>query len=135
MLDLIRRLPSRFATRDEAVDALMQGGYTRGVAQWMTTNLVRGEAGFAWRLDFDAMQRLLDDFFVTDLWPVVESPGTQQDIHFVKASESSAISAAAVKRIEAVSGARVRLHHREGGHWIHAETPQAITDLLVEHLP
>jgi pimeloyl-ACP methyl ester carboxylesterase len=134
MLELIRRLPRQFASRDEAVDALMQGGYTRGVAQWMATNLVRGADGFVWRLEFDAMERLLRNFFDTDLWPVVESPGAQHDIHFVKASESSAISETAVRRIEAASGERVHLHRRDGGHWIHAESPEVITELLVRFL-
>ena len=64
----------------------------------MATNLVREGGGFVWTLDFDAMERLLRDFFVTDLWPVVESPAPEHDIHIVKASESSAISNAAVKR-------------------------------------
>ena len=134
MLDLIRRLPHRFATRDEATQALVAGGYTLGVAQWMATNLVRTDEGFAWKLDFDAMERLLNDFFTTDMWHVVESPAPGHDIHFLKASESSAISSAAVTRIEAISTGRVRLHHRDGGHWIHAESPQVVAELLIEHL-
>ena len=135
MLDLVRRLPQRFHTRDEAIEALTKGGYALGVAQWMATNLVRDDAGFVWKLDFEAMERLLRDFFTTDLWGVVESPAEGTDIHFLKASESSAISAEAVKRLEAAAGDRVHLHHRQGGHWIHAESPQVVTELLVEHLP
>jgi pimeloyl-ACP methyl ester carboxylesterase len=134
MLDLIHRLPSRFATRDEATQALVNGGYTLGVAQWMATNLARTGEGFAWKLDFSVMERLLDDFFTTDLWRVVESPAPGHDIHFLKASESSAISDAAVTRIDAASGAQVHLHHRQGGHWIHAESPQVVADLLIQQL-
>jgi pimeloyl-ACP methyl ester carboxylesterase len=135
MLDLVRRLPARFTTREEAIEGLTKGGYTLGVAQWMATNLVRQQDAFVWKLDFDAMERLLRDFFKTDLWQVVESPPEQLDVHFLKASESSAISADAVTRIEAAAGDRVHLHHRQGGHWIHAESPQVVTDLLVEQLP
>jgi pimeloyl-ACP methyl ester carboxylesterase len=141
MLELVRRLPTRFATREEAIDGLTKGGYAPGVAQWMASNLVRegdapaGSGSFVWKLDFDAMERLLRDFFRTDLWAVVESPTDRIDVHFLKASESSAISPEGVKRIEAVVGDRVHLHHRQGGHWIHAESPQVVTELLVEHLP
>ena len=135
MLDLVRRLPQRFQTRDEAIEALTKGGYALGVAQWMATNLVRDDTGFVWKLDFEAMERLLRDFFTTDLWGVVESPAEGADIHFLKASESSAISAEAVARLEAAGGGRVHLHHRQGGHWIHAESPEVVTELLVEHLP
>jgi esterase len=134
MLELIRRLPPQFASRDAATQAIVDCGYALGVAQWMATNLVRNGDAFVWKLDFDAMERLLNDFFVTDLWRVVESPGAQHDIHILKASESSAITEQAVKRIEAASGSNVHLHHRQGGHWIHAESPQVVADLLIEHL-
>jgi esterase len=141
MLDLVRRLPRRFNTREDAIEHLIEGGYSRGVAQWMASNLARvgdpstpGPA-FEWRLDFGAMERLMRDFFQTDLWNIVESPPAGLDIHMVKASESSAISAHAVKRLEAASRERVHLHHASGGHWIHAESPQVIVELLVKHLP
>jgi pimeloyl-ACP methyl ester carboxylesterase len=135
MLQVIRRLPASFPTRETAVDALVESGYDVGVAQWMSTNLARGPEGFTWRLDFDAMERLLADFFRTDLWDVVERPAPGPDIHVLKASESSAISEAAVRRLEAASADRVHVHHRQGGHWIHAESPEVVTALLSEHLP
>jgi esterase len=133
MLSLVRKLPPQFATREAAVAAINDGGYTLGVAQWMATNLTRSGDGFIWRLDFDAMERLLNDFFTTDLWGVVDQPAPHE-LHFVKASESSAISAQTVPRLEA-AGDRVHVHHREGGHWIHAESPDVVTALLVENLP
>jgi esterase len=135
MLEIIRGLPPRFDTREQAVRALVERGYALGVGQWMATNLVREGRGFVWALDFDAMERLLRDFFVTDLWSVLESPAPEHDIHILKASESSAISDAAVARIDAASGPQVHLHHRQGGHWIHAESPAVITELLVAALP
>jgi pimeloyl-ACP methyl ester carboxylesterase len=135
MLDAVRRLPSRFATREEAVAGIAAAGFSAGVAQWMATNLTREAHGFAWRLDFGVMERLLLDFFLTDLWPVVERPAAGHRFHFLKASESSAISPAAVSRLERAPASHVRLHHRPGGHWIHAESPQVVTQLLVEHLP
>jgi esterase len=134
MLALIRRLPQRFATREEAIQSLVAGGYSLGVAQWMSTNLVRQGNEFTWRLDVDAMERLLNDFFTTDLWSVVESPGTGPEVHVLKASESNAITPDAVKRLEQ-AGDRVHVHHRPGGHWIHAESPHVVTELLVAHLP
>lgn len=135
MLAIVRGLPDRFAAREEAVDAIVAAGFPPGVGQWMATNLARSGDGFVWRLDFDAMERLLLDFFRTDLWPVVESPPPGLDLHFLKASESSAISPDAVRRIEAAASPSLHLHRREGGHWLHAESPRAVTELLTEHLP
>ena len=135
MLHLIRGLPPRFATREEAAAGIVAGGFTTGVAQWMTTNLARDGDAFVWQLDFDVMERLLLDFFATDLWPLVERGTAPPVLHFLKASRSTAMSAAAVARVAAVAGPRVHLHEREGGHWIHAESPDVVTDLLARHLP
>jgi hypothetical protein len=100
----------------------------------MSTNLVRDGESFRWHLDFGAMERLLLDFFDTDLWSVIEHPSPVHDIHIRKASESNAITPEAVGLIEAAAGERVHLHHRQGVHWIHAEHPEVVTALLVQGL-
>lgn len=135
MLALIRSLPDSFTTREEAAEAIEAGGYARGVAIWMATNLVRSDNRFVWRLDFSAMDRLLDDFFTTDLWPVVEQRADGHDIHFLRASTSSAMSGQAAARVEALNDPHVVLHRRDGTHWIHAESPDVVSELLLAHLP
>ena len=135
MLEAVRGLPARFESREAAQAALVERGYTVGVAQWMTTNLARDGDSFRWTLDFAAMERLLLNFFETPMWEPIESPAPAHELHILKATESSAISAEAVRRIEAAAGARVHLHYGEGGHWIHAERPDVVTKLLAEHLP
>lgn len=137
MLRVIRGLPDHFTTRAEAVDGVVAGGFATGVAQWMSTNLTRTDDGFRWAIDFDVMERLLRDFFATDLWNVLEQPAPGHDIHVVKATESSVISPEAVARLDALArgGSQVHLHQLEGGHWIHAESPEAVAGLLLEHLP
>jgi pimeloyl-ACP methyl ester carboxylesterase len=134
MLQAVRALPPRFASRDEAQAGLRAHGYEVAVAQWMTTNLVRDGDGFRWQLDFDAMERLLLDFFATSMWPVLESPDPAHAIHILKATESNAIAADTLDRIAAATGPHVHLHEREGGHWIHAERPDVVTSLLLEHV-
>lgn len=135
MLRIVRDLPASFETRDAVVSAIVSGGFTPGVGQWMATNLVRDGSRFVWRLDFDLMEHLLHDFFRADLWPIVEDPASPHVLHFLKATRSSAMSDAAAARIRALDHSRVHLHEREGGHWIHAEAPDVVTALLVEQLP
>jgi pimeloyl-ACP methyl ester carboxylesterase len=136
MLEILRSLPERFDTRDELIDALVGRGQTRATAQWMATNLVPDDGGYRWRFDFDALETLLRDFFRTDLWPVVERPPDDVMIHFVKAEESSVLSPEAVARIEAAAArAPVHLHLVEGGHWLNADNPDALVELLVHGLP
>jgi esterase len=135
MLTLIRALPATFDSREAAADAIAAGGYSRGVAVWMSSNLAREGEAFVWRLDFDAMERLLGDFFTTDLWPVVLDRAPGHDLHFLKASTSSAMSDQAAARVEGLDDPQVTLHRLEGSHWIHAESPQVVIDLVLAELP
>lgn len=137
MLAVVRGLPATFETRAEAVEGIEAGGYPARVAQWMATNLERTDAGFRWSLDFDVMERLLRDFFAADLWDVLEHPADGHDLHVLKATASSVISPEAVARLEALAeaGGQVHLHLLEGGHWVHAESPDAVAALLLAHLP
>lgn len=141
MLGVVRALPDTFRSRQEAIAGIEAGGFGTEVAQWMSTNLVHEREAFRWRLDFDVMEQLLHEFFRTAMWFVLD-PGAQgHDIHVLKATRSSVISAEAVARLTQLqaqpnpSGAVVHLHHREGGHWIHAESPDVVVDLLAEWLP
>ncbi len=137
LLDVARRLPARFASRDEAVAGLQRGGYSLGVARWMASNLEARDGGYAWAIDLDAMESLLRDFFQTDLWSIVETPPAGMDLHVVKAEESSILTEAACERIARAGRAtgRVHLHRIAGGHWLHTENPRALLDLLAQLLP
>lgn len=135
MLDLVRSLPPSFPDRESAADAIVAGGFSRGVAVWMATNLGRDGHRFVWRLNLDVMDTLLHSFATTDLWRVVIDRAPGHDLHFLRASTSSAMSDDAAQRLAALSDAHVHLHRRDGTHWIHAESPQTVIDLLLHHLP
>lgn len=135
MMRVIGEMPSAFGSRDEAVAGLQAAGYSQGVAVWMATNLRRDGDVFRWSIDFTAMRRLLDDFFVTDLWETVVAGAPGQRFSFVKASESSAMSEAAATRLEALASDQVRLFRRPGSHWLHAESPEIVIELLADELP
>jgi esterase len=136
MLGILRALPDRFDERDAAVDALEARGVARPVALWLSTNLERRDDGLVWRLDLDDMEALLLDFFRADLWPVVEEPRDGLELHFVRATGSSVLRAEAAERIReaGVSTGRVFLHEVPGGHWLNADNPDAVVDLLTRHL-
>ena len=121
--------PSRvtlFARNDHTPDVPAFSDNTLGVFEF--------ERALAY-VDFAAMERLLQDFFARSVWPIIEQPDARHDIHIVKATESSAIAADALARIRRAAGPHVHLHERDGGHWIHAERPDVIAALLLEHLP
>lgn len=134
MLQSVRQLPDTFASRETLIEALTAGGWATGVAEWMATNLIGGDDGFVWQLDFDVMEQLIVSFAETNLWSVVDRIETPHVFHVVKATRSDVLSAGAVDRLESIGPPRVRVHHLDGGHWIHAERPDDVVRLLVEHL-
>jgi pimeloyl-ACP methyl ester carboxylesterase len=136
MLQLVRKAPSQYASRDELVALLAQSGIAEPVGQWMATNLERVDGVFRWRFDLDAIEQLMNDFFVVDLWDIVEDPPGHMQVHIVKAEESSVLTPEAVQRIQAAAArtSRVFFHEVSGGHWVNADTPAALHDLLVQYL-
>jgi pimeloyl-ACP methyl ester carboxylesterase len=137
MLRVIGALPATFESRHDAVLAMEARGVRPAVAAWMATNLGPAGGGYAWRLDFGAMQALLDDFFRTDLWDVVEHPPSGAEIHFVKATESRTLTDAACARLLEAGrhNGQVHLHHVRGGHWLNTDNPEAVLSLLQARLP
>jgi esterase len=136
MLQLVRRLPNRFASRDDLIQRMVDGGVREPVAQWMATNLESADGGFRWRFDLNALEQLLLSFSESDAWNVVETPPARVEIHLVKAEDSSVLSGPALDRAERATGnGRTFVHRVGGGHWVNAENPDAIERLLVQRLP
>lgn len=140
MLHMLRENPGPFADRNAGIGAVERAGFPSPVAQWMATNLVPSGKGeeLVWRLDVDAMEALLNDFFDTDVWSVLEDPPGGAVVHVVKARESNVLDDDACARIDRATTdtqGRVRLHRVDGGHWVNADDPDALHALLVEWVP
>lgn len=136
MLRVLRRLPDSFEERDAAVAALESEGVARPVALWMTTNLDRRGGEYRWRIDLDEMEALLRDFFRADLWDAVESPRPGLEVHFIRATESSILGLEQAERIRSAGRrtGRVFLHDVAGGHWLNADNPDAVVELVAKRL-
>lgn len=138
MLGVLRNNPGPFPDRDSGIAAVAAAGYDAGVAQWMSTNLVRTDDDqLVWRLDPDVMEDLLRSFFALDAWAVVEHPPAGTEVHLVKARESSILDDEARHRLEAagLSTGAAFLHEVDGGHWLNADNPDALQQLLLAHMP
>lgn len=136
MLQVLRALPAVFPSRAQLIAALERGRVATPVAQWMATNLEPDDGGYRWRFDLDALEILLGDFFATDLWSVVEAPPDDVQVHLVKAIESSVLAGADLARAErATQNGRTFVHEVAGGHWLNADNPDAVVELLVARLP
>ena len=151
MLAALRSTPGPFPDREAGVRALAARGVAEPVARWMALNLERSgdEPGerhttsdgrqpeWRWHLDPAALEDMLDDFFRTDLWSVIDAPPAGLAVHVVKARESSMLDEAACAHVEEAGdrSGRVHLHRVGGGHWVNTDAPDALVALLKAHLP
>lgn len=136
ILEVLRDAPGPFDSRDEGVQAVRDHGYPEAVARWMATNLEPRDETYAWRLDPDQMEELLEDFLRTDAWPAVER-AQGPELHFIRGTESGILDEEGCHRIRSagLGTDRVHLHDVKGGHWLNAENPEGLVDLFRENLP
>jgi len=133
MLQLLRQLPSRYASREEAIGALESRGVSRTAAQWIAMNLISDQDAFRWRMDLSLIEGLYEDFRRQDLWHALEGQGSAE-FHFVRARGSDVITPDARDRLRA-AGPHVHLHEVEGGHWLNVDNSAAVIRILAENLP
>ncbi len=137
MIEAVRAMPAEFASRADFVERLKQAGYEEPVGQWMAMNLEPADGSYRWRLDFNAMEALMLDFFRTDLLPLVDEPPPGIELHFIKADDSNVLTPDVAGHIDVAEQAtgRVFLHRLPGGHWLNTDNPQGILELLRARLP
>ncbi len=137
LLARLEASPLSFADREGAVAWIREGDFDEMTARWVATNLERRGDDWAWGLDPDALRELLTDFATSELWEVVESAPSDASIHFVRATRGSILAADDAERIQrlAATGEPVALHELEGGHWLHADNPDGLLELVAGRLP
>lgn len=135
MVKRMRRLPGPFGDRKAAVATLMADGLTSLESQWMATNLHEVGGAYQWRLDIDALDTLLTDFYAQDLWDVIAGDLAERFV-FVKASQSGILDDEALGRLQDYQAAdKVIFETLEGGHWLNVANPQGLLALFEKHLP
>ena len=133
VLELMERLPRRWARRDDFAAAIVADGHDSAFAQWLAMNVVADDAGaFVLRLELPALRALLADYYARDLWDALAAP--DGDVEVVVADRSSALDAADRARLVAAP-AHVHVHHVAAGHWLHIEAPDAVVELIAGRLP
>jgi pimeloyl-ACP methyl ester carboxylesterase len=133
VLELLRGLPSRFASREAFVQHIVAEGQPRGIAEWLAMNLRPIDEGFRFRLDLDAITSLFESFRATDLWHVLEDGRGAHAFHVVVAGRSDAFDEPDRARLAEIarSGGGVHEHLMpSSGHWVHVDEPDALLELV-----
>lgn len=147
VLEQLRAIPWPLASREDFFTRMEQAGYSRPLVEWLAMN-VRSKTrdprdGFELRLDLDVIGALLDDYFATDLWSVVEQPKVDEALCMVIGGRSTVFTAADRARLAHLTLRSPRLVVKvleRAGHWLHVDDPDglfaALAPLLVgAHAP
>jgi esterase len=130
----MRTVPMPQPGRRELLEALRGAGLEEGVAQWLGTNVHRGDDGLRWSVDLDAAEAMIHDYFARDLWAPVETtdPGAPA-VEVVRAGQSDRWTAPILERFDRLPpGAAGRLHTLpDAGHWLHIDDPDGLMSLLL----
>lgn len=124
-------------SRSALIDYLTERGFSLSVARWLTTNLKpaaaqRNNDGLSpleWIFDLNGIAALYRSYENTCLWPLLEAPPQGLRLDFVKAELSSFKWAADDEARISSLGHRVHLL-RDSGHWVHADNPKGLYQIL-----
>lgn len=136
IVDLLRELPDHFPDRDAFLAWTQARGVSRPTAMWLAMNVkpLPNTTRYVFRIDVAGVRALLDDYFVTDLWRVIESPPGRVRPHLVVGGRSTIVDDADRARARAAAP-RATLDVIEGaGHWVHVDTPDELRAIVLRHL-
>ncbi|XP_022718337.1 protein ABHD11 isoform X2 [Durio zibethinus] len=144
LISFLRKLPKEVSSKRDIVNALVQKGFSKDVAQWVVTNLRPTSAAgsslssFSWVFDLEGIYEMYQSYEETNLWKVVENLPRGVHVNFLKAERSLHRWALEdLQRIHAAEesaadkGGGVEMHVLEdAGHWVHADNPDGLFRIL-----
>lgn len=138
VLAALKAEPGPFATRADAVAAIVHQGRSPGLANWLATSLDRKPTGFTWLFELPQIEVLLADYFSVDEWPRLESLDENGTICYelLLADNSDRWSGSMKERASNLAKSpRVRVHILpNSGHWVHVDNPEGLNHILSSHL-
>lgn len=137
VLDLLAGLPQPLASRDAFFTYTDAHGLSRRTAEWLAMNVRRADDGFRLRLELPVLSTLLDNYFESDLWPVLEDPHRAEHIRVIIGGRSESVPPDTRARLQALAERAPWFSLRvleNAGHWVHVDDPDglfaAVSELL-----
>ncbi len=132
----LTQIPMPTQQRSDVATALKTRGFSAALCAWMTTNVRREAAGYVWRFDLDVVNELLADYYTADLWPAFSLPRPGARHFLIRGDRSDRWTPADIARLAALERAgRARdIVLENAGHWLHADNPTGLLQLMIHHL-
>ncbi len=137
VLSMLEELVPIAISRDDFVARVIERGFDRAIASWLAMNYQRDGAGWRFALNLAAMRSLLESYYDDDVWSLYDKRHISAEIHVVVAERSSSIQSSELDRFEVLAPGTngLEVHGIDTGHWLHAERPEELAELVARHLP
>ncbi|MCB9667889.1 MAG: alpha/beta hydrolase [Alphaproteobacteria bacterium] len=130
VLAALRHLAMPAADRADVRVALLDAGLSQMLVDWLLTSLKRGEDGWRWVYDLDAIDTMMASYFLADFGAWLERAHDGPEVHIVRAMRSDRWTPDVLDRMHL--GPRATLHElADAGHWLHVDNPNGLAELLV----
>ena len=135
IVELLTQLPEAFPDRNAFTAWAEERGVSRPTAMWLAMNVrpVPNTTRFEFRLDIPSIRAMMDDYFVRDLWPVIEAPAGAMKTHLIAGGDSEVLDASDLERGRALPRTTVDVIPN-AGHWVHVDAPDALRELVLGYL-
>ncbi len=133
VIEALRHIPLPLPSRQAVVPALQGRGIDLPIAQWMTTNMRAVDDGFVWNFELNAVLEMLESYFETDLWPVLENPPPGLQFHLVRALREARWTPEILIHLARLPQS-VQVHPLDSGHWLHVDALEPLLELLRRNL-
>ena len=144
VLEAIRGIKVPLVSRDQLYTQLDAQGFGKGLQQWLGSNLINdGDNKYIWNFNFDGVVSMFDSYLETSMEGFLAKPPHGCSIHLVRALKSNRWDKNSIKRLDELSKASVldessgtsHIHELENaGHWLHAENPKGLIEIMAPHL-
>ncbi len=135
IVELLTTLPPELPSRDAFTEWVQARGVSRAVAMWLAMNVrpIPNTTRYAFRVDVPGVRAMMEDYFVTDLWSVLDDPARTTEIHLVVGGASDVVDAS--DRERAARCPRTTVDVIEGaGHWVHVDAPDRLRAIVASRL-
>ncbi|XP_062152344.1 uncharacterized protein LOC133860754 [Alnus glutinosa] len=144
LISFLSTLPKEVSSKRDVLNALIQQGFSKEVAQWVVTNLRPTSppgslsSSFSWVFDLKGIAEMYQSYEETNLWKIVEEVPRGVHVNFLKAERSLHRWALgdlqrihAAEELASEEGGGVEMHVLEdAGHWVHADNPDGLFRIL-----
>ena len=133
IVEMLGAMPLEFASREWFAETLEDQGLSPSIVAWLAMSVVKSDGGYRFGPEMPRIRAMLESYFVTDSWPVIETPMADR-VHVVVAGKSTTFSTADRDRLRAAEAqhpGRVSMHLLEDStHWVHVDGADQLDTLL-----